>query len=175
MFTLAFTRRYSMSHRLLSLYDGPCGIPHGHNEHVTVHLAAREPRGLDGRGNLVAPFHEAKSRWHAWIDNRVDHSLQLGPEDPLLAYFREREPEQLQRILVTPGDPSTEALAACFMAKITALLADQGSDLTCVRVTIEETPTNTVAFDGDPATALPEGAFPGLPWWRRPDDSINDL
>ncbi|MEF8792552.1 6-pyruvoyl trahydropterin synthase family protein [Thiohalorhabdus sp.] len=175
MFTLAFTRRYSMSHRLLSLQSGKCGIPHGHNEYVTVRLVARNPQPLDGKANMVTPFHAAKKRWHAWIDARVDHSLQLAAGDPLLAYFREQEPEQLDRILVTPGDPSTEALAACFMAKVSAFLAEQGGDLTCTEVRIEETPTNTVIFDGDPAPVLPRDGFPDPPWWRRADDSIHDL
>ncbi len=44
-----------------------------------------------------------------------------------------------------------------------------------MEVTIEETPTNTVIFDGDPAAALPAGGFPEPPWWARADDSINDL
>ncbi|HKJ71989.1 MAG TPA: 6-carboxytetrahydropterin synthase [Gammaproteobacteria bacterium] len=175
MFTLAFTRRYSMSHRLLSLQSGKCGIPHGHNEYVTVKLAAREPGPLDGEANMVTPFHDAKKRWHAWIDHAVDHSLQLSGRDPLLDYFREHEPEQLHRILVTPGDPSTEVLAACFMAKIQAFLADQGDGLRCIEVRIEETPTNTVIFDGDPAAVLPAGGSPGPTWWQRADDSINDL
>lgn len=175
MFTLAFTRRYSMSHRLLSLQSGKCGIPHGHNEHVTVRLVARHPQPLDGEANMVTPFHAAKKRWHAWIDDRVDHTLQLAARDPLLTYFREQEPEQLDRILVTPGDPSTEALAACFMAKVSAFLVEQGADLMCTEVRIEETPTNTVIFDGDPAAILPRDGFPDPPWWHRGDDSINDL
>jgi len=175
MFTLAFTRRYSMSHRLLSLQSGKCGIPHGHNEYVTVRLAARAPGPLDGEANMVTPFHAAKRRWHAWIDEAVDHTLQLSARDPLLTYFREQEPEQLHRILVTPGDPSTEALAACFMAKVSAFLADQGGDLVCSEVRIEETPTNTVIFDGDPDAVLPTDGFPAPAWWQRPDDSINDL
>ncbi|MFA9459480.1 6-pyruvoyl trahydropterin synthase family protein [Thiohalorhabdus sp. Cl-TMA] len=175
MFTLAFTRRYSMSHRLLSLYNGPCGVPHGHNELVTVRLQARHPEPLDGQANMVTPFHAAKKRWHAWIDERVDHTLQLSDQDPLLTYFREQEPSLLDRILVTPGDPSTEALAACFMAKVSTFLAEQGGDLRCVEVTIEETPTNTVTFEGDPDLVLPADRFPEPPWWKRPDGSINDL
>ena len=175
MFTLAFTRRYSMSHRLLSLYNTPCGIPHGHNEYVTVKLVARRPEPLDGQSNMVTPFHAAKKRWHDWVDRRVDHTLQLAHHDPLLTYFREQEPEQVDRILVTPGDPSTEALAACFMAKIGAFLWEQGGDLRCTEVTIEETPTNTVVFDGDPTEVLPTDGFPDPPWWLRADDSINDL
>lgn len=175
MFTLAFTRRYSMSHRLLSLYDGPCGIPHGHNEYVTVKLATHQPQPLDGQANMVTPFQAAKQRWHAWIDGRVDHTLQLAITDPLLTYFREQEPEQLPRILITPGDPSTEALAACFMAKISTFLRDQRSPWQCTEVRIEETPTNTVIFDGIPEAILPTDGFPNPPWWQRPDDSINDL
>jgi len=175
MYTLAFTRRYSMSHRLLSIYDSPCGVPHGHNEYVTVRLQARRSEPLDGHANMVTPFHAAKKRWHGWIDERVDHTLQLSDRDPLLDYFREREPEQLDRILVTPGDPSTEVLAACFLAKINAFLEEQGGDLRCVEVAIEETPTNTVVFDGDPDLVLPTDRFPEQPWWKRPDASINDL
>ncbi|HKL78312.1 MAG TPA: 6-carboxytetrahydropterin synthase [Gammaproteobacteria bacterium] len=175
MFTLAFTRRFSMSHRLRSQASAKCGVPHGHNEYVTVRLAAREPTPLDGATNMVMPFEAAKRRWHAWIDQRVDHTLQLGLNDPLLAYFREHEPEQLDRVLVTPGDPTTEALAACFMAKIAAFLAAEGDTLTCTEVRIEETPTNTVIFDGDPAAFLPTDGFPATPWWQRADDSIHDL
>ena len=175
MFTLAFTRRFSMSHRLRSQASEKCAVPHGHNEYVTVRLAAREPRPLDGETNMVMPFEAAKRRWHDWIDARVDHTLQLGLDDPLLTYFRENEPEQLDRVLVTPGDPTTEALAACFMAKVSAFLAAEGGSLTCTEVSIEETPTNTVVFDGDPAVFLPRNGFPQTPWWQRADDSINDL
>ena len=175
MFTLAFTRRFSMSHRLRSQASAKCGVPHGHNEYVTVHLRARQPQSLDGATNMVTPFEAAKRRWHAWIDEHVDHTLQLGADDPLLTYFRAHEPEQLERLLITPGDPTTEALAACFMAKISAFLAAEGGALSCTEVRIEETPTNTVIFDGDPAAFLPRAGGTALPWWQRADDSINDL
>lgn len=90
----------------------------------------------------------------------------------MIEWFRAHEPQRLDRLLVTPGDPTTEMLAACLMAKLNAFLAADGNDLHCVELTVEETPTNAVTFTGDPAEALPlrrDG------WWSRADDSINDL
>ncbi|TCZ63521.1 6-pyruvoyl trahydropterin synthase family protein [Roseicella aquatilis] len=171
MFELVFSRRFSMAHRLIAGAAEPCAIPHGHNEVVTVRLRAAVPMPLDGHANMVEPFERAKSRWHGWIDGCVDHALQLSAADPLLGWFRAQEPHRLSRILVTPGDPTTEMLAALFMAKLNAFLAADGGRLACVHLAIEETPTNTVTFAGDPLGVLPvrDG------WWRRPDSSINDL
>jgi hypothetical protein len=44
-------------------------------------------------------------------------------------------------------------------------------------VEIEETPTNTVIFHGDPAKTISVATYDGpeMPWWQRPDISINDL
>lgn len=176
LFSLVFTRRYSMAHRLLRDRSSKCAIPHGHNEIVTARLASTVSDRLDGRGNMVAPFEAAKRHWHAWIDDRVDHALQLSGGDPLIGYFREREPDMLDRLLIMPGDPTTELLAACFMAKLNAFLADDGGRLRCVELTIEETPTNAVVFTGDPVDALPDVACGNrAPWWYRADMSINDL
>ena len=126
---------------------------------------------------MVEPFETAKTHWHRWIDEEVDHALQLSDRDPLIGYFREHEPERLARLLVTPGDPTTEMLAACFMAKLNAFLERDSSGLRCVEVAVEETPTNTVTFAGDPADVLPERLAAGnlTDWWWRADDSINDL
>jgi 6-pyruvoyltetrahydropterin/6-carboxytetrahydropterin synthase len=92
----------------------------------------------------------------------------------LIEVFARIEPEILPRLMVMPGDPTTELLAACFMAKLNAFLAAEGGRLTCVEVQIEETPTNTVAFDGDPALVIPAGTEDDS-WWWRADNSINDL
>jgi 6-pyruvoyltetrahydropterin/6-carboxytetrahydropterin synthase len=177
MFSLVFTRRYSMAHRLIADADSKCMVPHGHNELVTVRLQAVTPRRLDGGANMVAPFETAKARWHRWIDEQVDHAFQLSNRDPLIDYFRDHEPDRLRRLLVTPGDPTSEMLAACFMAKLNAFVEDDGSDLRCVEVMVEETPTNTVTFSGDPSDVLPERPVVGnrAHWWRRSDGSINDL
>ena len=78
---------------------------------------------------------------------------------------------------MTPGDPTTELLAALFMAKIGTFLASDGDRLRCVEIKIEETPTNTVIFTGDPSRFLPlRGGTPDrAPWWRRSDMDINEL
>ena len=177
MFSLVFTRRYSMAHRLMADARSKCAVPHGHNELVTVKLQAIAAQRLDGVANMVEPFEIAKGCWNRWIDEEVDHALQLSDRDPLIGYFREHEPGRLARLLITPGDPTTEMLAACFMAKLNAFLAKDGSDLRCVEVVVEETPTNTVTFAGDPADVLPErpAAANRADWWWRADSSINDL
>lgn len=172
MFSLTFSRRYAMAHRLLSGSD-KCAVPHGHNEIVTVRLQATAPARLDGIANMVEPFERAKGMWHRWIDDAVDHALQLSQTDPLIGWFEAREPHRLGRLLLTPGDPTTEILACCFMSKLNAFLAADGGRLTCVEIALEETPTNTVRFDGDPQDWLPAAA-PGGAWWLRADMSIND-
>lgn len=161
-----------MGHRLLAGQSDKCAVPHGHNETVTVTLRPASPAPLDGGANMVVPFERAKGTWHRWIDEHVDHSLQLSAADPLLGWFADREPHRLARILVTPGDPTTEVLAACMKAKLAAFLAADGGALLCAAIQIDETPTNTVTFDGEPAQVLPARADP---WWTRADMSINDL
>ncbi|MDO9707236.1 6-pyruvoyl trahydropterin synthase family protein [Paracraurococcus lichenis] len=171
MLELVFRRRFAMAHRLLSEASPKCAVPHGHTETVTVRLRATRPAPLDGAANMVEPFERAKGRWHRWIDDRVDHALQLSAADPLLGWFRAQEPHRLDRILVTPGDPTTELLCCLFAAKLGAFLAEDGGRLAVVALEIEETPTNTVGFAGDPLDWLPARAG----WWRRADMSINDI
>ena len=132
---------------------------------------------LDGVGNMSNTFETLKNAWHNWIDNAVDHSMQLSNHDPLLDYFKENEPTNLKHILITPGDPTTEVLAACFYSKINAFLENEAIGLRCSRVEVEETPTNTVIFSGDPDKAISTAQYvgPAIPWWKRPDMSINDL
>ena len=168
-FTLQFERRYSMAHRLLSGAAPRCSVPHGHNEVVTVDIVANNERPLDSDTNMLAEFSVVKKRWFHWIDEMVDHSFQIADTDPLIGYFREHEPKTLLRCLITPGDPTTEMRAACFMAKLNVFLAGQG--LVCSRLTIQETPTNSVVFTGDPTQVLPEGDY----WWWRGDETINDF
>ncbi|MBY0564772.1 MAG: 6-carboxytetrahydropterin synthase [Hyphomonadaceae bacterium] len=173
MAALEFTRRYAMAHRLLATNSEKCRIPHGHNEFVTVRLdPAASFRFSDT--NSAAPFELVKRRWHAWIDGAVDHTLHLGESDPLIGYFRNHEPARLAQIMTFQGDPTTEALAACYFLKLSAFIADEKLPFTVREIRIEETPTNTVVLARetfDPAqSGLREDAWP----WRA-DMSINDF
>jgi 6-pyruvoyltetrahydropterin/6-carboxytetrahydropterin synthase len=173
MAALEFTRRYAMAHRLLATDSPKCAIPHGHNEVVTVRLDPAEPFRFS-TANSLAPFETVKRRWHDWIDGHVDHALHLGEDDPLIGYFREREPARLGRIMTFQGDPTTEALAAAFWLKLSAFLAADALAFAVREIRIAETPTNTVVLSRetfDPsACGLRAHAWP----WRA-DMSINDF
>lgn len=164
---LRFRRRFSMAHRLPSGPAKKCASPHGHDEYVSVELVAARPERLDGQGNMVVEFGRAKSRWHRFVDERLDHALQLSASDPLLAIAREHFD---WRLVVTPGDPTTELMAALLAAKCQAILDDElDGALRVRRVILEETPTNSVIFEGDPREVLPAGDG----WWWRPDESTS--
>lgn len=162
---LRFTRRFSMAHRLISGASKTCLTPHGHNELVIVDMVPRAATKLDGSTNMVVEFGAAKKRWHRFVDRRIDHALQLSASDPLLEVADDRFPDW--RLVVTPGDPTTELLAALLASKCQAILDDEGVDLRVARVELQETPTNSVVLEGDPRELLPTGEG----WWTRPDDS----
>ncbi|GBR54196.1 hypothetical protein AA106555_1591 [Neokomagataea thailandica NBRC 106555] len=173
---LVFTRRFSMGHRLISGSSERCAMVHGHNEYVTIRLKAMQPARLDGQQNVIVPFAEAKTRWHNFIDNIVDHALQLSEQDPLLNWFQTNEPERAKRIIVTPGDPTTELMAALLLAKLNAFLAADGGKLCALGIELQETPTNTVRLDGSPDAFLPTSGRPAAQcWWHRADLTISDL
>ncbi len=165
---LRFTRRFSMAHRLIAGPSTKCATPHGHNEFVVVHLAPTGSARLDGAANMVVEFGQAKKRWHAFVDDHRDHALQLSDADPLLELSATHFPGW--RIVVTPGDPTTELMAALLMSKCQAILDAEQVPLTCVRLELEETPTNSVVFEGDPQAVIPSGTSLS-PWWTRGDPS----
>ena len=171
--TIEFTRRFAMAHRLLADPASKCATPHGHNELVTVVLAT-DARPDWGGANMADSFERLKTRWHRWIDGAVDHALQLNRADPLVGFFRDHEPERLARLMLFDGDPTTEAAAVGFHRKLSAFLAVEAPGWRCVRLRLEETPTNAVVLDLgaglDPAVGWGPGA-----WCDRADDSLNDL
>lgn len=173
MAALEFTRRYAMAHRLLATKSPKCAIPHGHNEFVTVRLDPVAPFRFTA-ANSDAPFDLVKRRWHAWIDGHVDHTLHLAETDPLIAYFRQHEPQQLAQIMTFQGDPTTEALAACCYLKLSAFIADDGLPFAVREVRIEETPTNTVVINRENFNPTQCG-LRDTAWPWRADMSINDL
>ncbi len=172
-FALEFNRRYSMAHRLNSGVAPNCQVPHGHDEVVTVELAESSNAGLDPETQMLVEFSRIKGRWFQWIDKSVDHSFHLGEEDPLISYFQENESHLVSKLLVTPGDPTTELRAACYAAKLSAFLAEENPGFFCNRLVIQETPTNAVIFRPPFAESVVSGD--SQHWWNRADFSINDL
>lgn len=170
---IQFTRRFSMAHRLIHSSSKKCAVPHGHNEFVIVRLAYIGEKSFGPETNCAADFSELKGDWHRWIDGAVDHAFQLGEGDPMIAYFQEHEPQHLGRLFITPGDPTTELLAALFFAKLSAFLEELKLPFKVREVTVEETPTNSVSVEEGDLELFPRLAEHG--WWSRPDSSINDL
>ena len=165
---LRFSRRYAMGHRLISGAAPACKTPHGHDEVVIVDIASATNDTLDSRTNMLVEFEQAKGRWFRWIDKHVDHTFHISDRDPLVDFFQKNEPDIVPKLLITPGDPTTELRAACYFAKLTAFLNSGGQDLICTRIELQETPTNSVVINS--------GFAPGGDhWWNRPDLDINDL
>lgn len=162
-----------MAHRLTSGAAPNCRVPHGHDEIVTADITRASCSELNPATNMLVEFDDAKGRWFEWIDHCVDHTFHIGDNDPLISYFREHEPAILPKLLITPGDPTTELRAACYFAKLSAFLTAGAEDLICTCIRIRETPTNTVEFKtSEIHRYLPEEADN---WWHRADLSINNL
>jgi 6-pyruvoyltetrahydropterin/6-carboxytetrahydropterin synthase len=170
---LEFTRRYAMAHRLIADPASKCATPHGHNEFVAIRVAPTAPLRFGG-DNMVTPFQAVKARWSAWIDESVDHAFQVNAADPLIQWFGTHEPARLSRLLVTPGDPTTEALAALFWSKLDAFLRADGLPYRVAAIRVEETPTNAVLLTPD-LFDLETCGLPSSGWWARADMSINDF
>ena len=79
----------------------------------------------------------------------------------------------MSKLLITPGDPTTEIRAACYNAKLNSFLSSSNDGLICLGLQIQETPTNAVYFSSDNIDNFlsPDEAN----WWNRADLSINDL
>lgn len=170
---ITFERRFAMAHRLRRSNSAKCAVPHGHNEIVRADLVYARDTPFDSVTNMAADFGALKQRWHAWIDEKVDHAFQLASDDPLIKYFGANEPETLARVMVFPGDPTTEVLCAALFYKLDAFLALDGLPYVSERVSVVETPTNTVTVDRNALALFP--SLRGNGWWARSDMSINDL
>ena len=162
-----------MAHRLISGYSEKCSVPHGHNEYVKVFLSSNDEEFLDRDVNMVQLFETAKKKWHFFIDNHIDHAFQVSDKDPLISFFQQNEKKTYDKLVVTPGDPTTEMMCCCLMAKIQTFLEHEKTNLSCIKVELLETPTNLVSLEGKYSYKknLPNGNY----WWNRNDFSINDL
>ena len=174
-FELVFERRFSMAHRLISGSSEKCSIPHGHNEYIKIFLRHKQDDiVLDQNINMIQVFEKAKKKWHQFIDNHLDHGFQLNHNDPLIDYFKTQEPQKVNKLIITQGDPTTEMLCACLMSKLQVFLDEDKTQLVCNTVELQETPTNMVILKGDYAYRKHLKAGKEY-WWNRADFLTNDL
>lgn len=179
---MVFTRKFEAAHRLMSDKSLKCQNPHGHSwvVKVTIEATPKHQQPLDLDINMVEEFGAAKKLWHTWIDEYVDHSIMLNQNDAeFIEVIRRVVPHT--RLMLIPGDPTTEVTCALFKSKCQAFLESVHDErLECSRIELIETPTNTVVFDGNELEHLPPGKFCDIEeyeqyWWHRADMSTNDI
>jgi 6-pyruvoyltetrahydropterin/6-carboxytetrahydropterin synthase len=61
-------------------YEGKCRHPHGHNGILEIELSSPS---LDDRG-MVVDFGEVKARLVRFVDDKLDHTMLLRFDDPLV-------------------------------------------------------------------------------------------
>jgi len=175
-FSLEFTRRFEAAHRFFGGDSIRCQSLHGHSWEVTVVIESNlDPaiaNPLARKERMLAEFGATKQAWHEFVDTTLDHSVMLNEADPLIHYLRKKEPGH--RIVATPGNPTTELLAALFKSKVNVFLRHTSNELLCGRVRLRETPTNTVelAHYGRYLDGLPTSS---KHWWNQPNNSGSDI
>lgn len=93
---------FCYGHRLMN-YDGPCSRVHGHNGKVEIEIKGEN---LDDR-SMVRDFSDIKHEVKSWIDNKIDHTMLLREDDPLVEVFR----EQGEPFYLMEKNPTAESIA----------------------------------------------------------------
>ncbi len=171
---IIFRRKWEAAHRFVedANRQSKCAQPHGHTWNIEVVLFKETP-ALTADTNMLVTFETAKKKWHEWIDEHVDHSFKLNAKDPMIGFIRKDNPEG--RLLITPGDPTTEILTVLFKAKLEAFLKVDNLGLNCKSVKIDETMTNSIVFSGATDKYLPTDPTGTAYWWNRADYTTHDL
>lgn len=170
---IEITRKWEGAHRLIEgeSKNSLCSLPHGHTWYVTALFRPKDNFLFNGRENLLSPFENLKSRWHYWIDQHIDHGIFLNSKDPMIEFLYAENPKS--RIIKTPGDPSTEMIACLFKSKLECFLKADKVPVNCQQIKIQETPTNSVIYSGNPNLSLEAIPAQNSPWWKQADYSIS--
>jgi 6-pyruvoyltetrahydropterin/6-carboxytetrahydropterin synthase len=164
MFKMEFTYRFEAAHRFTKSCKESCATPHGHTWYGTLELSGSDKLN---QADMLAEFALAKKGWKETIDKTFDHSFLANSEDPLLPHLKQILPEV--RLVLFPGDPTTELIAALLHRKAQKIIASIGlQDLLCVEaVTIQETPSNTVVYKDKVGFLPADGIINGYTgWWN---------
>jgi 6-pyruvoyltetrahydropterin/6-carboxytetrahydropterin synthase len=114
------------SHRLLH-YQGKCANLHGHRWKVEVWMEG-EP---DPATQILIDYSVIKQA----ID-KYDHQIILNQDDPMVSAIRAFNP-----VITTPGDPTSELMAAIIRNDLLAICREHGIRATVTKIRVWESPT----------------------------------
>jgi 6-pyruvoyltetrahydropterin/6-carboxytetrahydropterin synthase len=117
---------FDASHRLLH-YCGKCANLHGHRWKVEVWIQG----DVNERTGILVDYNTIKS-----TVEHFDHQIILNRDDPMVACI-----EQFQPVITTPGDPTSELLAALLRDMIEEGCRDAGIAARVERIRVWESET----------------------------------
>ena len=117
---------FDASHRLLH-YKGKCACLHGHRWKVEVWVEGQ----VDPVTGILADYNMIRETIETY-----DHQVILNESDPMVACLMKFQP-----VITTPGDPTSELLAAIIRARIDQACTSAGLDATVVKIRVWESPT----------------------------------
>ena len=115
------------SHRLIH-YQGKCANLHGHRWKIEVWMEG-EP---DPVTQILIDYSLIKQ-----VIGKYDHQIILNRDDPMLPCIRKFNP-----VITTPGDPTSELIAAIIRDDLYAACREQGIKATIPKIRVWESPTS---------------------------------
>jgi 6-pyruvoyltetrahydropterin/6-carboxytetrahydropterin synthase len=143
MYRLEIRHNAEAAHRFYQADCSPkCQSIHGHSWVITLTLKASK---LNNQG-MVIEFGQLKQAWRSWLDRHMDHSLMLHQDDPVAPALQAAVPEI--RLLLLPGDPTTENLAHWLTEQAQIILQGLGYEdsIAVERVQLQETAVNFAEY-----------------------------
>lgn len=168
-----FTNQFPMSRRMILTGGSEQGLIRGH--FAEVHVVCR-PTTQFLAGPNTAPFMDtARNIWSTWVAS-LQHSLHCTTSDPLVTFFQNEQPNKLNHIVTTPGDPTAEMLTMLLARKFRALCSNL-LELRALTFSLDALEAVTIDFPVDAAPAE-VNTFLTAPsnvanWWDRNDASVN--
>jgi 6-pyruvoyltetrahydropterin/6-carboxytetrahydropterin synthase len=114
---------FEASHRLL-YYKGKCFRLHGHQWRVQVWMEGE----IDEKTCILVDYNCIKE-----VIQRFDHQVILNAEDPMVECI-----SAFQEVVTTPGDPTSELIAALIAEMIAARCAEDGIDARVTKIRVWE-------------------------------------
>jgi len=133
---------------MLSKHPEQCRYPHGHTRQIEVVVSSE---GLDAN-DMVMDFKALKLAVSDYI-HRLDHSMAINSEDPLLEAIRAVHPDSL--IVFDRIDPTTEVIAKDLFDYVSCVISEGFAEggyrispgsVTLERVRVWETPSSWAEF-----------------------------